>query len=73
MSETPVESAPELEDPIGLQGPSLMGVAPWVTDAPLPAPPETAPPPQTPAELRAQAEKLLAEADSLENPSALRL
>src|ERR1700733_3028903 len=59
VSETPVEvtqpamSAPELTDPIGLQGPSLMGFASQVApvEAPAPAPePEAVTVPEVPVE-----------------------
>ena len=60
VSETPVEvtqpamSAPELTDPIGLQGPTLMGFASQVAppvEAPAPAPePEAVAVPEVPVE-----------------------
>ena len=51
---------PELLDPVGANGSALMGITP-------PAAVSEPAVPLTPAELRAEAERLLAEADQLEN------
>lgn len=61
---TPVDEAPELTDPVGQNGASLMGIASWPV-AEVPAAP-VLPVGASPAELRAQAEKLLAEADAID-------
>lgn len=64
--ETPVDEAPELTDPVGQNGAALMGITSWpVTEEPAPVAP-VIPPGATAAELRAQAEKLLADADAMD-------
>jgi len=60
MSENAPETNPELLDPVGANGSALMGITP-------PAGPVEPAVPLTPAGLRAEAERLLAQADQLEN------
>lgn len=64
MSETTPEAAPELADPIGVNGAGLMGIATPPVNVPEPV--TVSPTLQTPAELRAAAEQMLTEADKLE-------
>lgn len=66
MSETTPgnDQAPELTDPVGQAGASLMGIAPWPALPPAETEPVTS---LTAAEMRAQAEKLLAQADAMDS------